>query len=333
VGNFAGRLGTRFLVVTVVPNVLLIGYLSFLLAAGTPAHSPSPAHALKALDDLTLNRIVAVILGVLVVSVASHPLQLPLIQLLEGYYWPGKFGVTLADRATARFRRDQQKALQALRDLFQEDGPSTNWTAKYVSWAAQARLNSLPEHTEDLLPTALGNVLRRGETSAGQPYGLELLAAWPRLVPFLPSGVIAEINDRRNQLDAAVRLCVASCIATAASVGLLLRDGPWLFLALGTYLLCWACYRAAIAASRGYSISLATAVDLYHLRLFDGLALERPTNLTEEIRRNEVLMKVFRREALRNRDMGMFQYIADKGGVPETGGPADPATKASPGQS
>ena len=170
-------------------------------------------------------------------------------------------------------------------------------------------------------------MLLRGETSAGQPYGLELIAAWPRLVPLLPSDVLAEINDRRNQLDAAVRLCVASGIATAASVGLLLRAGPWLFLALGTYLLCWACYRAAIAASQGYSISLATAVDLHHLRLFDGLALERPTNLTEEIQRNKALMKVFRREALRPREMGMFQYIADK-----DGGPADTVTKASPGQ-
>ena len=324
-GNFAGRLGTRFLVVTVVPNVLLIGYLSFLLAAGAPTHSPSPAHALKALDDLTLNRIVAVILGVLVVSVASHPLQLPLIQLLEGYYWPGKLGVTLADRATERFRQDQQNAL---RDLPRGDGPTANWAVNYVSRAAQARLNSLPEHTEDLLPTALGNVLWRGETSAGQPYGLELLAAWPRLVPLLPSKVLAEINDRRNQLDAAVRLCVCSGIATAASVCLLLRDGPWLFLALGTYLLCWACYHAAIAASRGYSISLASAVDLYHLRLFDGLTLERPANLKEEIQRNEVLMKMFQREALSNKDKKMFQYIAEK-----RGRPTDPAAKASPGQS
>jgi hypothetical protein len=328
VGDFAGRLGTRFLVVTVVPNVLLLGYLGFLFAAGAPTHAPSPAHALKALDDLTLNRIVAVILGVLVVSVASHPLQLPLIQLLEGYYWPGKFGATMADRATERFRREQE---QALRDLPQEDGSSASWAANYASRAALARLNSLPEHTEDLLPTALGNMLLRGETSAGQPYGLELLEAWPRLVPLLPSDVLAEINDRRNQLDAAVRLCVASGVATAASVGLLLRDGPWLFLALGTYLLCWACYRAAIAASRGYSISLATAVDLHHLRLFDGLTLERPSSLADEIQRNEVLMRLFRRKSLRERDMSVFQYVTSKGG-PETDGPADSAAKTSPGQ-
>ena len=328
-GDFAARLGTRFLVVTVVPTVLLIGYLGFLIAAGAPAHSPSPAHALEALDDLTLNRILAVTIGVLVISVASHPLQLPLIQLVEGYWSGLPRGTRLADRATERFRREQQKAIDAVP---QGDEPPANWTGSYIGKAAQARLDWLPEHTEDLLPTALGNTLLRGETSAGQPYGLELLAAWPRLVPLLPPDVLAEINDRRNQLDATVRLCVASSIATAASIGLLLRDGPWLFLALGTYLLCWACYRAAIAASRGYSISLAAAVDLYHLRLFDGLSLQRPANLAEEIQRNEVITQMFRREYLDDEQKSKFQYIADKGDSPQAGDPADSAAKASPGQ-
>ena len=326
-GDFAARLGTRFLVVTVVPTVLLIGYLGFLLAAGAPAHAPSPAHALKALDHLTLNRILAVTIGVLVISVASHPLQLPLIQLVEGYWSGLPRGTRLADRATERFRREQQKAIDALP---QGNEPPADWTDTYNGKAAQARLEWLPEHTEDLLPTDLGNTLLRGETSAGQPYGLELLAAWPRLVPLLPPDVLAEINDRRNQLDAAVRLCVASGIATAASIGLLLRDGPWLFLALGTYLLCWACYRAAVAASRAYSISLAAAVDLYHLRLFDGLSLQRPANLAEEIQRNEVITQMFRREYLDDEQKSAFQYIADKGDSSQAGGPADAAAKASP---
>jgi hypothetical protein len=330
-GDFVTRLGTRFLVVTVVPNILLIGYVSFVLAAGAPAHSPSPAHALKALDDLTLNRIVAVILGVLVVSVASHPLQLPIIQLLEGY-WSGlrPFGSRLADRATERFRRQQENALADFRKA--NALPTDDWTAKNVARAAQGRLDWLPEHPEDLLPTALGNTLWRGETTAGRPYGLELVAAWPRLIPLLPADVLAEINDRRNQLDAAVRLCVASGIATAASIVLLLRDGPWLFLALGTYLLCWACYRAAVAASRGFSTSMAAAVDLYHLRLFDGLSLERPGSLTEEIQRNTVLTKMFRRVYLSNQDKSMFRYIADKADGSKADSPADAAAKASPGQ-
>ena len=329
-GDIVTRLGTRFLVVTVVPNILLTGYLSFLLAAGAPLHSPSPEDALKALDDLTLNRIVAVILGLLVVSIASHPLQLPLIQLLEGYWSGLPFGSKLANRAAERFRREQQKAVADFRRA--SALPANDWTARNMSRTSRAQLDWLPERRRDLLPTALGNTLWRGETSAGQPYGLELLAAWPRLIPLLPADVLAEINDRRNQLDAAVRLCVASGIATAVSVGLLLRDGPWLFLPLGTYLLSWACYRAAVAASRGFSTSMAAAVDLYHLRLFDGLSLERPANLAEEIQRNRVLTKMFRREYLDEENTSVFQYIADKADGSEAGGPANAAAKASPGQ-
>ena len=87
----------------------------------------------------------------------------------------------------------------------------------------------------DLLPTALGNTLRRGETRAGERYQLDLTVALPRLTPLMAPGVLAELSDLRNQLDAAARLCIAAGIATAVSVGLLIWHGPWLFLALATY--------------------------------------------------------------------------------------------------
>lgn len=322
-GEFAGRLGTRFLAVTVVPNVLLIGYVGFLIAAGAPAHSPSPSRALQALDDLTLNRVIAIILGLLVISVASHPLQMPLIQFVEGYWWRLPLGPRLANIATERFRFAQEKAQS---DYRAAKGSPGDWKAKNTASAAQLSLDWLPEREEDLRPTALGNTLRRGETRAGRRYGLELTLAWPRLIPLLPTGVLAEINDRRNQLDAAVRLCVASSIATALSVGLLLWHGPWLFLAAATYLLSWACYRAAVAAARGFSNSLAAAVDLYHLRLFDALSLERPADIKQECERNAVLMKLFRGVILGKQERSIIRYTD-----PKSGQVAEPDTKAAPG--
>ena len=205
--------------------------------------------------------------------------------------------------------------------------PTANWTARNIRSAAQLRLDWLPEREEDLRPTALGNTLWRGETTAGRRYGMELAVAWPRLIPLLPPDVLAELNDRRNQLDAAVRLCVASGIATAVSVGLLLWHGPWLFLALTTYLLGWACYRAAVAAARGFSTSLAAAVDLYHLQLFDALSLERPADIAQEAEHNAVLTKLFRGVALGNRGESMMRYI-----TPKVGNPAGSGAKAPAGQ-
>lgn len=324
-GAFAGRLGTRFLVVTVVPNALLLGYISFLLAAGAPTHSPSPARALAALDHLTANRITAVILGLLVVSVASHPLQVPLIQLLEGYWWGLPFGPKLANRATGRFRNEWNWVQGELKTA--EEAAPWDWRAKNSGRSAQFRWDWLPEGEADLLPTALGNTLRRGETRAGERYQLDLVVALPRLTPLMAPGVLAELNDLRNQLDAAVRLSVAAGIATAVSVGLLLWHGPWLFLALATYLLSWTCYRSAVAAARRFSISLAAAVDLYHLQLFDALSLERPANLVEECERNERLSKLFHGRLAKD-EMAVFSYVP-----PKTDNPAaEGETKTSPGQ-
>ena len=82
-------------------------------------------------------------------------------------------------------------------------------------------------------------------------------------------------------------------MATAVSVGLLLRYGPWLFLALAMYMLTWACYRSSVAAARRLSLSLAAAIDLYHLKLYDALSLERPADLEQERKLNTALSRLF----------------------------------------
>src|SRR5580692_7887176 len=100
---FSSRFGTRFIVVTVLPNILLVGYIGILVAAGAPARSPSPRSALAAIDHLTGYRVAAMLLGVIVISAATHPLQTPLVQLLEGHWWGLPFGPTMAEHATRRF--------------------------------------------------------------------------------------------------------------------------------------------------------------------------------------------------------------------------------------
>jgi hypothetical protein len=288
VDALASRLGTRFLVVTVIPNILLFGYLGFLLAAGSPDHSPSLSRALKVIDGLTIRQVILIALGLLVISVATHPLQTPLIQLLEGYWRGLPFGSAASDHFTERLRHEE-------------------------GWAVDPYW--LPPREEDLLPTDLGNTLRAGESRAGDRYGLELDVAMPRLTPLLSAASLAEIRDRRNQLDAAARLCVAAGLATLGGLCLLLWHESWLYLPVATYLLCWACYRAAVAASRGFSASLAAAIDLHHLQLFDALQLERPANLEDEYELNTKLGFLFR-DGLPDQDMSELRYLAPKADKP-----------------
>lgn len=286
--SLTSRLGTRFLFVTVVPNVLLLGYLGFLFAAGAPTRRPSLERAIKSLDGLSIRQIVVIILALLIVSVATHPLQAPLIRLLEGYWESLPFGPALQGRLTARL----QDELVRPTGVTPDDKPWDS-AVEQAAAAAQRRRYWLPPK-EKLLPTVLGNTLQAGEHRAGSRYGLNLDYAWPRLRPLLSDPVLADLTDRRNQLDAAARLCIAAGLATAAGVCLLIWRESWLFLPFATYLLCWACYRAAVAAAQDFSTSLAAAVDMHHLDLLDALQLDRPTDLEDEYDRNDTLNYMFR---------------------------------------
>jgi hypothetical protein len=286
--SLTSRLGTRFLIVTVVPNVLLLGYLGFLFAAGAPGRHPSLERAIKSLDGLSIRQIVVIVLVLLVVSVATHPLQAPLIRLLEGYWESLPFGPAVQNKLTVRFRNETAGPAGVA-----PDDRSWGSADEQAAAAALRRRYWLPPK-EKLLPTVLGNTLQAGEHRAGSRYGLNLDYAWPRLRPLLPDPVLADLTDRRNQLDAAARLCIAAGLATAAGIGLLIWNESWLFLPLVTYLLCWGCYRAAVAAAQDFSTSLAAAVDLHHLDLLAALQLDRPADLSDEYDLNDTLNYMFR---------------------------------------
>lgn len=307
---FTSRFGTRFFVVTFLPNIFLIGYVTFLVAAGAPEHSLSLSRATAFLDHLTAYRVLAVVLGTITISVAIHPLQIPLIQIIEGYWWIFPFGKNFADHATKRFREERARVQSYLDDL--PDPAVRDWATRNAASQAQFRRDWLPESEEDLRPTDLGNTLWTGETTAGDRYGLDLNIALPRLIPFMSEKVLTELRDRRNQLDAAAQLCVMAGLATLISVGLLIRCGPWLFLAVATYLLSWASYRSAIAAARGFSIILAAAVDLTHLKLYDALSLKRPADLGEEISRNAGLMVLLKGNYLSPATKSQLRYFASE---------------------
>jgi hypothetical protein len=264
--------------------------------------------AIKHLDGLSVREIVAVLLLVLIVSIATHPLQTPLIQLMEGYWQGLPFGSAAQYRLSARFRQELDNSTS---------GPAE--TAEQAAEEVLRRRYWLPEDEKDVLPTVLGNTLTAGERRAGERYGLELENAWPRLRPLVSAASLDELRDWRNQLDAAARLCLVTGLATVAGLCLLLWHESWLFLPVVTYLLCWACYRAAVAAARGYSNSLAAAVDLHHLQIFDALDLNRPADLAEEYDRNtRTLYFLFRGELSRS-EMRELRYRIPKSDKPSAG--------------
>jgi hypothetical protein len=289
----AGRASSRFLFVTLMPNALLAIVVGTLLAAGAPSQSPSLSQARDVLGALSIADAIGIASLLIIAAVALHPIQYPLIQLLEGYWHPLPWGPILSEAAARRYERKYF----ALRAAERQADPSTR-TGFAMASAATAGLLWLPDDEVKLLPTSLGNTLRAGEERAGARYGLDISLVIPRLVPLIAPDIRERLADRRNQLDAAARLCVANLVAVVVSVGLLLPTGDWLYVPLLLFAVAWACYRASVAAAQGYCVEMAAAVDLYHRQLWHALALQPPLNLKQERDRAEIINAYLRGEEI-----------------------------------
>ncbi|HEU5470903.1 MAG TPA: hypothetical protein VFV67_09650 [Actinophytocola sp.] len=279
---FFGRIGTRFLFVTVLPQLLFCAYVGLLLAAGAPTRPPSLKAATHFLNTMTWREMVFVLLGVVAVAVALHPAQYPLIQLLEGYWAEVPLGPVLSRWALRRRVAEHTR----VRRLYNAPAAASA-EERHLRWWADTRMAWLPVDPNDLLPTTLGNTLRIGEIRAASRYGMDVGVVMPRLFAVMGPEVRDQLNGRRNQLDAAARMCALCLVATMVSVPLLLPQGTWLFLPLVTLGAAWLCYRAAIAAARAYCVQMATAVDLHHRDLWCALGLPVPPDLADERTRAE----------------------------------------------
>lgn len=315
-------IGRYFTVISLVPSLLFVLYVYGLLAAGAWSGSFEPAKALQAAGKLGISEIVALLVAALVLGLVLHPFQFSMTQLLEGYWGGSGIGFRLAQWRIRYYRRvarglksDAEKADNAWRSavpdsraaleetpeerqqaevIFLETKPGDLILAHYLRaeafWGARRR--RFPGAARRMMPTRLGNVLRRYEDSAGRQYGLDFL----RLAPHFNLVAVKEhreyVDDCRKGLDLGVRLCVLFGIATALSVVLLVSDGAWLLLSFAPYCVSYLAYRGAVSSAEAYGTALSTLIDLNRFALYEQLHLPLPTDTMAEKSRNVQLLKL-----------------------------------------
>jgi hypothetical protein len=282
----AGKLtASRFVLVSFLPTYLAVLTVGFFLAAG----APGPVHAGRALDRLdTLSAAQLVLLGlvVLVLAVVLHPLQLPLVQVLEGYWTdrPARPGRWCRDRQERR----RARLVERTRVPPQGGGEREAERALVAAWQLSHRF---PPEGRPLLPTALGNVLRATEARAGAAYGADTVTWWPRLYPQLGERMRAVVDDRRDQLDLACRLSATAMGTAVVTAGLLARSGWWLVVPVVLVALGLLAYRAAVSAAVAFGEAVATSFDLHRFDLLAALHLPLPADPAAERVANERLSR------------------------------------------
>ena len=318
-------IGRYFTVISMVPSLLFVAYVYGLVAAGALSGSFAPARALHAAENLSLRGFATLVVAALLLGLVLHPFQFSMTQLLEGY-WGGRCAWgELARRRILHHRvvaqdlsREIKRADKAWRDdvevarttperaaredpsvrsrrngLWLDSSRGDPMLASYLqAEAARAARSQYPVAARRIMPTRLGNVLRRYEDSAGQQYGLNILSIAPHLNLVAVKEHREYVDDCRKGLDLSVRICVLFALATALSVGLLIDNGPWLLLALAPYCVSYLAYRGAVTSAHAYGTALATLVDLNRFAMYDKLRIPSPPDTLTERERNRRLLEL-----------------------------------------
>jgi len=279
--------GGRFYLTSYLPTYAAALFLLMLVWAGAPGWTGRPGRRIRFTTawatafHLSLGEVVLAALAVALLAVVLQPLQLALIGIAQGS-WPACLGRARA-RARQKNRRDRLAAAARL-----PQGPGLTDGAIQQAGAAGYQLRRRYPAAHHLLrPTALGNVLAAMDDRAGRTYGLDAVIAWPRLYPVLGEHVRALVDDRRDTLDAAVRMTATMAPTALIALALLAWSGWWMTLALLPLAIAVLAYHAAVQAALAYAEAVHVAFDLHRADLLTALRMNLPARQETEKTLNE----------------------------------------------
>ena len=317
----SAKIGRYFTVVSMLPSAVLTAYVYLLVKTGAwgGAVDWSAAVSQFHLGDLALLATAS-----FAVALALHPLQFAMIQVLEGYWGTTaparRFAVLriMHHRRRSQFLTDRSAyALSELARMPERDRPSHRSASLAAVEAAlvndeSRRLQaSYPVKKEHILPTRLGNALRRYEMTAGSPYGIDVIPSLPRIAMVSQPAEIDYLQNQRMQMELAVRTAVLAMVAALITVAFMWRHQGWLLVALVPYAAAYASYRGAVTVAHGYGTAMAVLVELNRFDLYERLRLRQPETLEQEKGLNTVLM-----QALRLQEDVHFDYVSSQPQAP-----------------
>ncbi|MDQ6945270.1 MAG: hypothetical protein M3256_03130 [Actinomycetota bacterium] len=314
------KVGRSFSLATFLPTSALLLWIAFVATLSPTFGGPLtwPSGGLPVVDWLTASLAGA---AFLLLALALHPLVFATTQALEGYWGPTAVATLMAARASGRHRARlhklealaekhtvqlEERSEAAYRQAGAENLTYNEWMSGWLdaeeNQTAQAHIlirdaaakarERYPERASRVLPTALGNALRREEDRIGAQYGLDALTVAGHLAVLLPPDQADYLDDSRQQLDTAVRLCAAALLAFVATVGWLIVAGSSLLLALVPLCFAFVSYQSAVAAAQEYMYVFGVMVDLNRFALYKAMHLSAPENGQREVVQNEQLMQL-----------------------------------------
>ncbi len=288
------KVGRAFSVTSLIPSLFLVSLTWAVVVSGAATAAPDLSRLSRAASHLGLGDAAAALLLAFLIGYVLHPVQFALTQMLEGYWGTSSAGQALMVWGVRRFRRRQSRwnneldaAQERLRGMDEAEiasdlGTSTAVPDVIIEQQLSKALDDLPDDPARVMPTKLGNVLRRHEDLAGRAYGLPGVATVPPLTLVGAPERTAYLSEASEQLDVSVSVCVVTAMATVIVAAATLTDGWWLLSALVPYVLCVIAYHGAVSVAHAYGIAMRRLIDLDRFALYEELHLRLPTTTEEE---------------------------------------------------
>jgi hypothetical protein len=298
----AQTIGRYFSVISVVPSSLYVVFVYLLITSGSWDHLPRWSQAFKSLEQLGVGGIGLIALASIALGVIVHPSQFAIVQFFEGYWGNNCIAQAIRSQRILRYRLlceglegVKNDALDGLEELGRSDGKKAVGRIALRSQYDEAHRvrESFPRALDNIMPTRLGNVLRRAEAQAGSQYRLSALQVVPHILLVAPQGHVDYVSDQRSQLDLAVRMTFMSVLSAATAVLFLWHCHFWIFIALIPYMLAYFSYRGSVIAARHYGSALDILINIDRFELYKQLRIQFPAGTAEERKANEKLAQLF----------------------------------------
>jgi hypothetical protein len=296
----AQTVGRYFSVVSVIPSSFYVVFTYILIASGSLEHEPDWRQAFTSFGHLGVAGIALLALFSIGLGVAIHPVQFAIVQFFEGYWGTRPVAQSIRSQRILHYQRlldkleaeqiESSRQLNVWSDAGIAASPADRAAlqSRYDE-AIRVRDIDFPRAANEVMPTRLGNVLRRAESLAGSQYGLNALQIVPHLLLVAPANHVDYVNDQRSQLDLAVRMIFISIASCITAIVFLYSRGLWVLVAIIPYALAYLSYRGAVVAARDYGSALDSLINLDRFVLYQQFHLRLPRATEEEQAMNEKL--------------------------------------------
>jgi hypothetical protein len=310
--NYLEKLGTNFLVSSMVPSLALViaSILMFdpILEVAAAFRDTQSTYQLVTFGLIIF--VFTVIIGFTLTALNTY-----ILKMFEGYviFPPIRFLYELSRRKHQR----RARKLTILRDrLESEVRHLEKHTRQNPELEAKLELlkdeyykvasdygQTYPENPSDILPSRFGNTLKAAENYSGERYGFDGIHFFPRLVQVMPVEYKSNFDAVRNELSFLVNMSILSitfsilCMLAVlysmwtttvvvsgpvVFLGFLDKVLPYFFAAAVGFISSAIFYNASIFSLGSFSLMIRASFDLFRMDLLKKLELERPKNSIEE---------------------------------------------------